>query len=43
MIINFFLGRIYFTSIDDSQNTFVYQQTLDTLIKNKRKKCQLSF
>ena len=28
---NFFLGRIYFTSNDVSQSTFVYQPTLDTL------------
>ena len=28
---NFFLGRKYFTSNDRSQNTFVYQPTLDTL------------
>ena len=28
---NFFLGRIYFTSNDGSQNTFVYQLTLDKL------------
>ena len=28
---NFFLGRNYFTSNDGSQNTFVYQPTLDTL------------
>ena len=28
---NFFLGRIYFTSNDGSQITFVYQPTLDTL------------
>ena len=28
---NYFLGRIYFTSIDKSQNTFIYQPTLDTL------------
>ena len=28
---NYFLGRIYFTSIDKSQNTFVYQPTLETL------------
>ena len=28
---NFFLGRIYFTSNDGSQNTSVYQPTLDTL------------
>ena len=27
----FFLGRIYFASNDGSQNTFVYQPTLDTL------------
>ena len=28
---NFFLGRIYFTSNNGSQNIFVYQPTLDTL------------
>ena len=28
---NFFLGRIYFTSNDGSQNTFVYRPTLDAL------------
>ena len=28
---NFFLGKSYFTSNDGSQNTFVYQSTLDTL------------
>ena len=27
---NFFVGRIYFASNDRSQNTFVYQQTVDT-------------
>ena len=27
---NFFLRRIYFTSNDGSQNTLVYQPTLDT-------------
>ena len=27
---NFFLGIIYFASTDGSQNTFVYQPTLDT-------------
>ena len=27
---NFFLGRIYFTSNDGSQNAFIYQPTLDT-------------
>ena len=31
MIIIFFLGRIYFTSNDGSQNAFLYQSTLDTL------------
>ena len=34
---NFFLGRIYFTSNDGSQNTFVYQPTIDTLELNKDK------
>ena len=34
---NFFLGRIYFTSNDGSQNTFVYQPTLDTLELEKDK------
>ena len=34
---NFFLGRMYFTSNDGSQNTFVYQQTLDTLESKKAK------
>ena len=28
---NFFFGGIYFTSSDESQNTFIYQTTLDTL------------
>ena len=28
---NFFLGRIFFTSNNGSQNTFVYQPILDTL------------
>ena len=28
---NFFLGRMYFTSNDGSQSTFVYQPTLDKL------------
>ena len=34
----FFLGRMYFTSNDGSQNKFVYQPTLDTfeLKKDKR-------
>ena len=34
---SFFLGRIYFTSNDGSQNTFVYQATLDTLELQKDK------
>ena len=34
---NFFLNRIYFRSIDGSQNTFVYQATLDTLKLKKTK------
>ena len=34
---NFFFGRIYFTSNDGSQNTFVYQQATDTLELKKDK------
>ena len=34
---NFFIGRIYFTSNDGSQNTFVYQPTFDTLELKKDK------
>ena len=34
---NFFLGRMYITSNDGSQNTFVYQRTLDTLELKKAK------
>ena len=34
---NFLLGRIYFTSNDGSQNTFVYQPMLDTLELEKGK------
>ena len=34
---NFFLGRIYFTINDGSQNTFVYQPILDTLELKKDK------
>ena len=34
---NLFFGRIYFTSIDGFQNTFVYQLTLDTLELKKEK------
>ena len=33
----FFLGRIYFTSNDGSQNTFVYQATLAALKLKKDK------
>ena len=33
----FFLGRIYFTSNDVSQNTFVYQSTRDALELKKNK------
>ena len=35
---NFFFGRMYFTSNDEHQNTFVYQTTLDTL-ELKKDKC----
>ena len=34
---NFFLGRIYFTGNDGSQNMFVYQPTLQTLELKKKK------
>ena len=34
---NFFLGRIYFSSNDGSQNTFLYQPILDTLKLKKDK------
>ena len=34
---NFFLSRIYCTSNDGSQNTFVSQQTLDALESKKTK------
>ena len=34
---NFFLGRMCFTSNDGSQNTFVYQRTLDNLESKKAK------
>ena len=34
---NFFLVRVYFTSDDGSQNTFSYQQSLDTLELKKDK------
>ena len=37
MIINIFLGRIYFTSNDGSQNMFIYQPTLNMLeLKNDK-------
>ena len=35
---NFFLDRVYFTSNDGSQSTFVYQPTLDTLELQKNDK-----
>ena len=34
---HFFLGRMFFTSNDGSQNTFVYQPTLETL---ELRKCE---
>ena len=34
----FFLGGIYFTRNDRSENTFVYQPTLDTLELKKRER-----
>ena len=34
---NFFLGRLYFTSNDESQNLSFYQPTLDTLELKKDK------
>ena len=45
MIIFFFLERMYFTSNDGSQNTFVYQSILDTLelIKDKGTDYNLSW
>ena len=39
----FFLGKIYFTKYDDSQNTFVYQPTLDTLRLKKYKITDYAF
>ena len=38
---NFFFCRIYFTSNDGSQNTFLYQPTLDTLESKKRQRYRL--
>ena len=35
---NSFLGRIYFTSNDESQNKFFYQPTIDTLELKKRER-----
>ena len=35
---NSFLGRIYFTSNDESQNKFFYQPTIDTLELKKRQR-----
>ena len=41
---NFFLGRIYFTSNDGSQNTFVYKPTLNTLeLKKRQRYCLYSY
>ena len=34
---NFFVGKMYFTSNDGSQNTFVYQPTVDMLELKKSK------
>ena len=34
---NFFLHRIFFTNNDESQNTFVYQPTIDALELKKTK------
>ena len=34
----FFLGRIYFTRNDGSQNTFVYQPTLEYIDRSESKK-----
>ena len=34
---DFFFDRVYFTSIDGSQNNYAYQQTLDTLEFKKDK------
>ena len=39
----FFSGRIYFTSNDGSQNTFVYQQTVDALELKKKIKILMMF
>ena len=39
---NFLLSRLYFTSNDGSQNTFVYQPTLHTLELKKAKHVCLS-
>ena len=39
----FFLGRIYFTSNDVTQNTFVYQPTLDALELKKKTKVLTMF
>ena len=41
---NFSLDRIYFTSNDGSQNTFIYQPTVDFRVKkDKRSDCILSW
>ena len=36
---DFYLGRMYFTSNDGSQNTFIYRPTLDILKLKKRQRC----
>ena len=40
---NVFLGRIYFTSNDGSQNMFFYQPTLDTLELKQKVKTLITF
>ena len=40
---NFFLGRIYFTSNDGSQNMFFHQPTLDTLELKQKVKTLITF
>ena len=40
---NFFLGRMFFTSNDGSQNTFVYQLALATLELEQRIKVLIMF
>ena len=40
---NFSLGRMCFTSNDESRNMFVYQSTLDTLELKKKIKVKIMF